>query len=187
MMFDRLFNPWAVLLDWSNSMSQIWFGSPAVGVRRAKPADAARFAELHARSFAHPWSSDTFEQMMTDRSIDAFAAEAGGKAQGFILIRRVADEAELLSIAVDAAYRRCGAGRRLIEAGIAAIAHERIATLFLEVESGNTAALVLYERIGFIEVGRRKGYYRSEDGAKDALTMRLDLRDRPLPPPVLDV
>ena len=185
-MSPRFANPLTFFLDWGLSVMDVWFGPAGITIRRARAGDAAAIAALHAAAFAHPWSAATIEQMLTDRAIDAFVAEAAGGVRGFVLIRRAADEAELLSIAVEAGRRRGGAGRRLIEAGLDALARQRVARLFLEVESGNAPALALYRRLGFAEIGRRRGYYRRPEGARDALTMRLDLAGRPLPSPVPD-
>ena len=187
-MFDRYFHGLNAWFDWSQSIMQIWWGPGArPGVRPARPEDAPDLAALHAKSFAHPWSALSFEQMLTDRAIVAHVAAAEGERPvGFILSRKAAEEAEILTVAVAESARRGGLGRRLIEANCDVLVRERIRSLFLEVESGNTAGLALYARLGFFKVGMRKGYYRSAAGAQDALTMRLDLNRRVPSLPPLD-
>lgn len=185
-MTDRMFTPFNMMLDWTQGLIDIWFGPTPVALRRGITADADAIARLHAANFAHGWQAQTIEQMLADRSVDGFVVETSGRIAGFILLRRVAEEAELLSVAVDAGRRRRGLGRRLIGAGIDALVREQISTLFLEVDAENSGAVKLYRTLGFEEVGRRKGYYRSATGPKDALTMRLDLSRQPLMPPVLD-
>lgn len=88
----------------------------------------------------------------------------------------IADEAELLTVAVDPAARRQGMGARLL-AGFAATARARGATTaFLEVAAGNTPAQALYRQAGWVEAGRRKRYYHAPDGtAEDALVLGCDL------------
>lgn len=102
--------------------------------------------------------------------------DARGHCIGFALARRVADEAELMLVAVLPEARGQGHGRRLVEA-IANGARLRGArTLFLEVRDGNEGALALYRSDGFSEVGRRKNYYNGATGERfDAITMRRDL------------
>ena len=159
----------------------------AMTIRPARVADAADLARLHAGSFAHPWSVVTFESMLADRAIHAHVAEGRGTT-GFILSRVVADEAEILSVAVDSRARRGGVGRLLVDANIDALVLARTRQVFLEVDAGNRAALALYARLGFAQIGTRAGYYRGSDGTRqDALTMRLDLGARPPPVRVVDV
>jgi [ribosomal protein S18]-alanine N-acetyltransferase len=147
-------------------------------VRPINPAWAADCAYLHAPAFAHPWSEFEFERLLAGEGTiadGAFEAE-GQRLQGFVLSRRAADEAELLTVVVDPAVRRKGIGRALIGAHLARIAGLGIKRLFLEVEEQNRPALTLYAHFGFCEVGRRHGYYPKASGeAATALVMRRDL------------
>lgn len=91
---------------------------------------------------------------------------------GFAMVRSVADEAELLLLAVDPAHRRRGIATALLRAVIAEAQAGGIADLHLEVRAGN-AAVDLYTAQGFAKVGERRGYYRGKTGqAFDAHTYR---------------
>ena len=132
---------------------------------------AARLADLHAGAFAAPWDGAAFEALLGQAGV--FAIEA---PEGFILIRSVADEAEILTLAVDPAARRRGVGARLVREGAAAAAARGATRLFLEVADDNPAALALYAGAGFTEAGRRPGYYARPDGSRqDALILALNL------------
>lgn len=97
-----------------------------------------------------------------------------GDVAGFALLRAVADEAELLLIAVAPAAQQTGIGAALVEDFIMLATARGARRLHLEVRDGNTA-IVLYERAGFKLVGRRRDYYRGLDGRKrDALTLALE-------------
>jgi len=134
-------------------------------------ATAARLADLHALAFSAPWDVAAFETLLGQAGV--FAIEA---LEGFILIRSVADEAEILTLAVDPAARRRGVGARLVREGAAETAARGATRLFLEVADDNPAALALYARAGFTEAGRRRGYYaRPEGGRQDALILALNL------------
>jgi ribosomal-protein-alanine N-acetyltransferase len=75
------------------------------------------------------------------------------------------------------AYRRQGLGWQLMDAALRELHAQRADTLFLEVDETNAAAIALYRRFGFREVGKRPRYYQSADGARTgALVMRRDLR-----------
>lgn len=187
MIFDRYFASLSSWLDWSSSIVDIWLGKHPSVVRRATTSDAAACAAIHAQCFAHPWSSLTFEQLLSERGVNAHVVGGASSIDGFILVRATADEAEILSVAVRPEMRRAKIGARLLEASLDDLARARMTAVFLEVEDGNTAALALYHRFGFFPVGRRKGYYRKADGVRDALTMRMDIAQRPIKAPMLDV
>jgi ribosomal-protein-alanine N-acetyltransferase len=143
----------------------------------AKPADAAALSALHGRSFAHGWSDGEFERLLADKAVIAHVARAGsrGAPTGFMLSRRAADEAEILTVAVAPAARGRGIARQLLARHLGRLAALGIVRVFLEVEDGNQAALQLYARAGFREVGRREGYYARAQGSGSALTLRRDL------------
>ncbi|PIW55168.1 MAG: ribosomal-protein-alanine acetyltransferase [Sphingomonadales bacterium CG12_big_fil_rev_8_21_14_0_65_65_10] len=98
-----------------------------------------------------------------------------GRVAGFALSRAAPGEEELLLIAVDPAHREAGLGARLL-ALLAADARARGGErLFLEMREGNPAVR-LYDRIGFVPIGRRKEYYRTRSGHKlDAITFALTI------------
>ena len=142
--------------------------------------EAARLAAIHAEAFDRPgetsWSAAAFADLLIQAGV--FAVEA---ADGFILMRAVADEAEILTLAVRPAARRGGLGGRLVGEGVLAAAARGATRVFLEVADDNVAARALYERTGFVEAGRRPGYYAAADGGRrDALLLALNLTG-PLP------
>lgn len=92
---------------------------------------------------------------------------------GFTIARQISDEAELLLIGVRPDRRRSGLGGVLLDRMLADAAAAGALQVFLEVRESNAAAIALYSSRGFEVVGRRPGYYRAADGARqDALTMR---------------
>ena len=94
---------------------------------------------------------------------------------GFFLSRNVADEAELLLLAVAPSQRRRGIGRTLLDDFIERARSAAATRVHLEVRDGNPA-IGMYRSAGFSPVGRRHNYYRARDGQQfDALTFALDL------------
>jgi [ribosomal protein S18]-alanine N-acetyltransferase len=165
-----------------SALSKLRGQAPAMPVvRRIGRERAADCAALHALSFAHPWTVAELEQLLGAKESLADGA-LDGKGQmlfGFVLSRKAADEAEILTIAVDPAHRKAGIGAKLLAAHLAKLAAARAKTLFLEVDQNNAAARALYARFGFRQVGERKAYYRTADGGRaTALVMRLDLDER---------
>jgi ribosomal-protein-alanine N-acetyltransferase len=99
----------------------------------------------------------------------------GGDITGFSLYRTVADEAELLLIAVVPANHRRGVGRLLLDDFLNRARNDGIARVHLEVRDGNSA-LDLYRDAGFSPVGRRRNYYHAADGRRfDAVTLARQL------------
>jgi ribosomal-protein-alanine N-acetyltransferase len=132
---------------------------------------AARLADVHAGAFDTPWDAAAFAALLDQAGV--FVVE---EADGFILMRAVADEAEILTLAVRPGARRRGVGGRLVAQGAAAAAARGAVQLFLEVADDNAAARALYARAGFVEAGRRPGYYTRADGTRwDALLLTLNL------------
>ncbi len=145
-------------------------------ISEAAPADAAAIAALHAASFHRGWSEDEVEALLADRNVLAHRARRGGRLAGFILSRRAADEAEILSVATAAQARGRGVGRTILDLHLRRLAGLGIRAVYLEVEEENIPARRLYARAGFRDVGRRKGYYRGKDGrTADAVVLRRDL------------
>lgn len=140
--------------------------------------DAARLAAIHVEAFDRPgetpWTEAAFADLLAQTGV--FAVEA---PDGFVLMRTVADEAEILTLAVRPAARRGGQGARLVGEGVLAAAARGAGRVFLEVAEDNAAARALYARAGFAEAGRRPGYYAAADGGRrDALLLALNLTAR---------
>ena len=140
--------------------------------------DAPDMAALHARSFPRGWSAAAFEHFLADATCSAWVARRPeeGSVAGFLLSRRAADEAEIVTIAVAEDLRRRGLGSALVESAAAALGRRGVRRLLLEVGEGNLAARSLYAERGFRIVGRRSGYYPGSDGREDAVVMERRLQ-----------
>jgi ribosomal-protein-alanine N-acetyltransferase len=140
----------------------------------------AVLAGMHKICFADHWSEDAFAQSLAQPDTFGIIAVANqsltpslgdsGPA-GMVLWRITVDEAEILTIAVLPPFRRSGLGLHLLQSALLEIRQTPASVLFLEVADNNLAAQALYNKQGFTQVGRRKGYYANTD----ALVMRLDL------------
>jgi [ribosomal protein S18]-alanine N-acetyltransferase len=142
----------------------------------AGPQHASDIAALHAQAFRRGWSEEEVNALLTDRAVLGDCATINGKFAGFILSRRAADEAEILSFAVPDNQRGHGVGRALLDIHLRRLAGVGARALFLEVEEGNEPALKLYRRAGFRQVGQRPNYYPRPVGrTAAALILRRDL------------
>jgi ribosomal-protein-alanine N-acetyltransferase len=130
-------------------------------------------AAVHTAAFDRPWDAATFATLLGQAGVLAL-----GDDDGFILIRVVLDEAEILTLAVRPEARRRGLGRGLVEAAGHLAGSRGAARLYLEVAEDNAAARALYADAGFVQVGRRPGYYGRQDGpAVAALLFARNLLD----------
>jgi ribosomal-protein-alanine N-acetyltransferase len=152
--------------------------SRTFALRALETQDLDVVSALHGEAFAvlgeRGWTSAEIADLLASPGAAGVLLQDDAEPVGFALCRAVADEAELLTIAVRADRRRYGAGRALVDKVID-LARERGAhSLFLEVGADNAAALALYERVGFRRVGRRVAYYRRRGRPPaDAVVMRL--------------
>ncbi len=145
-------------------------------VSDATTRDVAAIAALHAASFRRGWSDDEIEGMLLDRNVAAHRASIGRNFAGFAISRVAADESEILSIAVAQAYRGRAVARMLLRHHLGRLAALGVHRVFLEVDEGNVSAIRLYRRAGFVEVGRREGYYLNAAGKPAAaLVLRRNL------------
>ena len=149
-----------------------------MSLRFAEAGDAEALHALHALSFDQPWPAIEIERLMRIMGGFAVLAEAG-TPQGFVLVRTVADEGEILTLAVAPAYRRRGIGRVLVDAAAAEAARRGARMLFLEVAEDNPGAIALYEAAQFQAAGLRRAYY-ARPGARpaDAIVLRRTLNSR---------
>ena len=138
--------------------------------------DPEALAALHATSFDRGWTAATLADLLEQPGVAAIT-----EADGFILFRVVADEAEILTLAVRPQARGRGQGGDLTRKAAMAAAAAGARRLFLEVAEDNAAARALYHRVGFEPVGRRPRYYVRPGAAPvDALLLSLNLPG-PLP------
>jgi len=157
-----------------NWLSEFWSaGTPAIELATLR--DAPKLAEIHCASFHRGWGESEFESMLSERNTLVHRLRLGRRTIGFAVSRMGADEAEILSIAVDASYRGKGLSRNLLLTHLGHLAGRGVRTIFLEVEENNLPARRLYERAGFAVVGRRERYYRQGGEQLNALLMRRDL------------
>ena len=149
-------------------------GEPVLS--EAGSRDAAAIAALHAASFRRGWSEQEVEGLLVDRHVVAHRALAGRRLAGFIMSRRIEDEAEILSVAVAGNRRGRGLARELLTLHLRRLAGLGARIVFLEVDENNAPAIRLYNRAGFYEISRRPNYYTAP-GAKPAaaLVLRRDL------------
>jgi ribosomal-protein-alanine N-acetyltransferase len=144
----------------------------SVTLRRPTPEDLGVIAAIEAASFADPWSEAEFASVLLTPHTIFLVAEAGRKSGivGYVIAMAVLDQAEILNVAVAPEYRGGGLGGGLLDAALLEVERRGAESVFLEVRVSNAAAKALYASRGFVEVSRRKNYYRTP--VEDALVMQ---------------
>ena len=148
-----------------------------VNIQACGLESAAVLAALHEAAFAGQsqeiWNEKSLRELLAMPGALALLAQQGDEPVGFILLRQAADEAEIITLAVQPQQRRLGVARRLLSVGLDKLSGRGARHCFLEVADDNVAARALYTAAGFAEVGRRPGYYRDAAGQpRDAILMR---------------
>ncbi len=134
-----------------------------ISLRAGAPGDAEAIRRIQAQSpEASQWSPEEYF------GHHVVVAERKGRVIGFLVWRETAPgEYEILNLAVPPAERRLGVGRALLQEAL-----ERCrGTVYLEVRASNAAAMAFYAGFGFVEAGRRSGYYSHPD--EDAVVMKF--------------
>lgn len=126
---------------------------------------------LEERCFSDPWSYGMLQSALADPSVVLLTLYEGEVLAGYMMLMTVLPDGEILNLAVMPEYRRRGFADRLFDACTEYACHVGIEMFFLEVRASNTPAISLYEKQGFVTVGRRKNYYRCP--REDALVLRL--------------
>ncbi len=138
----------------------------------------SEIAQKDTGCFTHEddfWDEAVFASQLPDEHHLFLAGVSEGGVWGYICMMHVLDEAEVVRIGVFPPYRGLGLGERLLREGIARCAEMGAGEINLEVRQSNTAARALYEKLGFLPVGRRKNYYPKEN--EDAILMKLILKE----------
>lgn len=145
-----------------------------VQVNAVGPTHAAVVAELHAASFLpdEQWHEAAMHELLVLHGVECGLAVWGNTPVGFVMIRCIAGEAEVLTLCVSPNFQNRGVGATLIAWALRQARRANSEELFLEVSTKNHVAKNLYKKNGFIKSGFRRDYY--PDGS-DAYVMNIKL------------
>lgn len=111
--------------------------------------------------FSRPWNHRMLAEELENQCAAFLVAVDGdtGAVMGYAGLLVMMDEGYITNVAVFPEYRRCGVAAKIMEVYLNFAEANQLAFLTLEVRPTNGAAIALYQRFGFEEVGRRKNYY----------------------------
>ena len=137
------------------------------------PCHVSQVAALEKLCFADPWSENSIAgELKNDISLWLMALD-DDRVVGYIGSQTAGGETDMMNVAVHPDYRRRGIAQILIEQLILGLEERGSDSLSLEVRVSNESAIALYEKLGFVQVGRRPNYYRNPK--EDALILRKEL------------
>jgi len=143
-------------------------------VRRLRGEDAPELVSIVAAApGAAGWSVETYENFIRSGECLSLAHESGGRITGFIVARRLGEEAEVLNLAVRPEARKKGIGEILLQAALEEVRNMGVTRIYLEVRESNTQAKSFYQNHGFAVTGVRPKYYREPDEAAILMEKKL--------------
>ncbi len=146
-----------------------------VKFRAMTPSDVPAVAALERAAYPFPWSEGIFRDCLRVGYL-CRVAEVEREVVAYGIVALGAVEAHILNICVRGDLRGRGVGRQMLMLLIERARQAGVEDAFLEVRPSNRLAIALYQSVGFVQVGVRKGYYQAEQGKEDALVLKLSVR-----------
>jgi ribosomal-protein-alanine N-acetyltransferase len=135
--------------------------------------DVPAVKEIDLLSFSLPWPERSFQFELTRNPVSrSWVAESGERIVAMLVLWLIVDEIHIATFATHPDFRRQGIGEQLMIAALLSARAEGAVRAFLEVRAGNTGALALYKKYGFVKDGVRPRYYKDND--EDAILMSLN-------------
>lgn len=143
-------------------------------------AGSELLAEIYCSAFKdmpeQNWDEKTFVNLFKIEGTTSFILAKSDQPVGFVLLRKLLDEVEIITFCILPKWCNNGYATFLLEWIIKSLQQQAIKRVFLEVRENNRAAMRLYDKCSFEQIGRRNGYYNNHQGEKiDALVMQLEL------------
>jgi len=142
--------------------------------RRMAVADLDVVEAVERMVYTHPWTRGNFTDSLT-AGYHCHVMECDNRIVGYCVMMIAVDEAHLLNLSIAAPLQRRGLGSELLGFGIKLARDCDARSIYLEVRASNIAALALYKRYGFAEIGVRRAYYPAHTGRENAVTMEMKL------------
>jgi len=151
--------------------------TPEVVIRTMVETDVLSVVAIERAAYQFPWSEGIFRDCLRVGYVCRVAV-ADNEVIGYGVMSVGAGEAHILNLCIDADFRCRGVGRRMLEYLVDRARAAGMSEAFLEVRPSNTAAIRLYQSMGFEQVGIRRGYYQAVGGREDASVLKLVLPAR---------
>lgn len=147
-----------------------------IGVAVMRVEDVDEVLPVEQAIYSHPWTRGNFMDSLRSGYQALTLRDQSGRLLGYFLVMEALDEAHLLNISVPRDLQGGGLGHLLLELAVDQARRHALKIMLLEVRVSNGRALQVYQRYGFVEIGRRKNYYPVDSSTReDAIVMSLPL------------
>ena len=133
--------------------------------------DLEKIKNILNTDFDDFWSYEILKEELTSQNTIYFVAKIDDEIVGFSGIKIIVDEADLMNIVVKKEHRKKGIASSLLNKLIVIAKEKNLKSINLEVNTNNISAIYLYKKFNFIEIGKRKNYYKDQD----AILMKLGI------------
>ena len=140
-----------------------------ITIEKMSASHTAKLALIEKECFSTPWSENALKEELENNYARFLVAVCEGEISGYIGAHNILGEVYITNVAVAKKYRRKGIGEKLIKNLVSLCESENAEFITLEVRESNTAAISLYKKMNFKEVGKRKNFY--ENPKEDAILM----------------
>ncbi len=142
---------------------------PELLIRPMEHKDVECISRIEEETFSMPWSLDAFTEMLSNKNARYYVAELGGRVVGSCGMLMAAGEGNITNVVIEQKVRGAGIGTKMLQYLIEDGRRIGLAAFTLEVRVSNSAAIHVYEKLGFHSEGVRPGFY--EKPKEDALIM----------------
>ncbi|MCY4154782.1 MAG: ribosomal protein S18-alanine N-acetyltransferase [Gammaproteobacteria bacterium] len=145
-----------------------------MNLRPMLEADLGEVLQIEIAAYTFPWDRNIFKGCLRDNYC-CRVLELDGEVAAFAIMTLGAGEAHLLNLCVEPGRQNVGLGDHLLKSMLDYAGEHEATVMFLEVRTSNSGARSFYERLGFVEVGLRNGYYPARFGREDAIIMAKEM------------
>ena len=138
-------------------------------IRPMEVSDTEQVEMIEKQIFSIPWSQKSFEDACQSNDNIYLVCEMNGQIAGYCGLWTVLGEGNITNMAVSGGFRRLGIAETLMKEMEKRGMSKKVVTYFLEVRKSNEAAVNLYKKMGYVQIGVRKNFY--EKPVEDALVM----------------
>jgi len=148
----------------------------SVIIRKMTLDDLEQVVAIDQVSFSLPWPARSFQFELTDNPASrCWVVDLDGRIAAMVVAWLIVDEIHIATFATHPDFRKQGIGKKLLLHTLRSSKADGALTSFLEVREGNEVALDMYRKCGYVESGRREGYYKDND--ETAILMKLESLD----------
>ncbi len=149
-------------------------GIHPAGIRLMREIDLDEVMEIEIASYEFPWTEGIFRDCLHNQYHSTLFVQQK-KILAYTVAQYVVDECHLLNLCVRQTERGQGLGEKMVQYLMNQARQKDMGSIFLEVRVSNTAAINLYDKLGFNEIGLRRGYYPDKNGREDALVLAHEI------------